>query len=446
MILTDLSICSNDDLPLARAALRRVADRLGLELHDRVGLVNAVTDGLRRILGQQVDASMSVAVSSTQPHRLEITLRPTSSGDCSPSLAPKIRLPVGRAAGVLPLRSERDDEADDIGMLTLTRELSRAASKAELIALQEEMQTFQLDLVEENERQDQELASALETLEEIEETLAGVVHELEETNRGFLALYRQMEEQAERLREVDALKDRFISFLSHEFRTPVSAITAISRLLLDRVDGELTDEQDKQVRLVSQAARDLAVIARDLLDLAHVQAGHLTVNATWFGVADLFSTLRGMMRPLTTKPDVRLVFEDVDPGLELCSDEVKVSQILRNFLTNALKFTERGTVTLRGYRGDDEGEAVFEVSDTGVGIAPENQTWIFQPFAQIDNDRRKLIRGTGLGLPLSRELAELLGGRVEVDSEVGKGSTFRLVLPLTAASVASSCTDDEEGP
>jgi CheY-like chemotaxis protein/two-component sensor histidine kinase len=182
------------------------------------------------------------------------------------------------------------------------------------------------------------------------------------------------------------------------------------------------------VGFIRRAAQDLSEMVNDLLDLAKVEAGKTEVHRAPIDVPKLLGTLRGLMRPLATSDAVRLVFEDPPPDLQvLHSDEAKVSQILRNFVSNALKFTEAGEVRIRVRR--EKGEAVLSVSDTGIGIAPGDQERIFQEFSQIESPLQRRVKGTGLGLALSRKLAELLGGRLDVESAPGRGSTFSLVLP-----------------
>jgi signal transduction histidine kinase len=145
-------------------------------------------------------------------------------------------------------------------------------------------------------------------------------------------------------------------------------------------------------------------------------------------MVDLFSALRGMFRPIVAANTVELVFEEPDHVVRLYTDHKKLSQILRNFVSNALKFTPKGSVRVSA-QNDDEGMVTFTVSDTGIGIAHEHQESLFNDFVQIDSAIQKRLRGTGLGLSLSRKLAELLGGRVGVESEVGKGSVFFVTVP-----------------
>ena len=253
--------------------------------------------------------------------------------------------------------------------------------------------------------------------------------ELDETNRGVVALYAELDTQAQQLQRATDLKSRFLSYMSHEFRTPISAVRSLSRLLLDRVDGPLTVEQEKQVRFIESTAEEFAEMVNDLLDLAKVEAGRVDISPAWFEMVDLFSALRGMFRPVLTNLDVTLVFEEPQQDSRLYTDDKMLSQILRNFISNALKFTVRGEVRVSAQEHSDR-TITFAVSDSGIGIDPQFHAAIFQDFAQVDSPIQKRLRGTGLGLSLSKQLAELLGGKVGLQSELGVGSTFSVTIPL----------------
>lgn len=253
--------------------------------------------------------------------------------------------------------------------------------------------------------------------------------ELEETNRGVLALYAELDAQAEQLRQATELKSRFLAYMSHEFRTPINSIRSITRLLLDRVDGPLTEEQEKQVHFIQDNAAEFADMVDDLLDLAKVEAGRVEISPAWFEMVDLFSALRGMFKPVLTNPAVNLVFEEPRGVPKLYTDDRKLSQILRNFISNALKFTPRGEVRVSA-RMESEGRVTFSVADTGIGIAPEHLRTLFEDFAQVRSPLQQRLRGTGLGLSLSKKLAELLGGSVDVQSEPGQGSVFTVTIPV----------------
>lgn len=293
---------------------------------------------------------------------------------------------------------------------------------------------------EELERQNRDLLQTLETvrvreseLQRRQQDLARLNVELEETNRGVLALYAELDEKAGALRRADEMKSRFLSHMSHEFRTPVNSILALTRLLLQRIDGELSTEQEKQVFYIRDAAQQLADIVNDLLDLAKVESGKTDLRFTEVDVNQFLGSTRALMRPLANNDAVSLVFEDMAPGFTFHTDESKLGQILRNLISNSLKFTQRGEVRVSAHASPGGDAVVFKVIDTGIGIAPEDQERIFQEFAQIENPIQKQVKGTGLGLPLSRRLAMLLGGTLTVQSGLGAGSTFTLTIPAHPA-------------
>jgi signal transduction histidine kinase len=261
------------------------------------------------------------------------------------------------------------------------------------------------------------------------EVVATLGTELNETNQGVVALYAELDDKAVQLREASDLKSRFLSYMSHEFRTPLGSIRSIARLLLDRFDGPLTPEQEKQVRFVQSSAAELTEMVNDLLDLAKVEAGRVTISPAWFEMVDLFSALRGMFKPILSSDSVSLVFEEPTGVPRIYTDDKKLSQILRNFISNALKFTQQGEVRVTaGLAGREH--VTFAVADTGIGIAREHLGAIFQDFVQVDSPIQKRLRGTGLGLSLSKKLAGILGGDVAVESEPGVGSRFSVTIPL----------------
>ena len=288
-------------------------------------------------------------------------------------------------------------------------------------------------------------AQLRDAIDRHQQTIAALEAELAETNSGVLALYAELDDRAEQLRQASDLKSRFLSYMSHEFRTPLGSITSLARILLDRTDGPLTDEQEKQVAFVRDSAAELTEMVNDLLDLAKVEAGRITISPAWFEMVDLFSALRGMFRPILVTDAVDLVFSAPANVPQLYTDHKKLSQILRNFISNALKFTPEGTVTVAATYDEASRMVTFSVSDTGIGIAPEYVETLFNDFVQIESPIQKRLRGTGLGLSLSKRLAELLGGRVDLQSELGRGSTFSVTLPLRLADATTAEAQQEEG-
>jgi signal transduction histidine kinase/CheY-like chemotaxis protein len=265
--------------------------------------------------------------------------------------------------------------------------------------------------------------------------LARLNAQLTDSGRGIAALYAELEEKSDSLRIVGEVRSRFVGNASHELRTPIASILGLAKLLLGRIDGDLTDEQEKQIDFIRKSAEVLRELVDDMLDLSKIEAGKLVLRPSTFEVEELFATLRGMLRPLAVNDRVRLVFEGGDGFPTLRSDEGKVSQVLRNFVSNALKFTEQGEVRVWACDNAD-GTITFSVSDTGVGIAPEHLERIFEEFVQVDNPLQARAKGTGLGLAVSRRIAELLEGRIVVRSTPGAGSTFSLTIPVSHSELA----------
>jgi signal transduction histidine kinase len=280
--------------------------------------------------------------------------------------------------------------------------------------------------------QTRQLAEQVEELKaslaQRDEELAALRLELDETNRGVVALYAELDDKAAALREVSDLKSRFLSYMSHEFRTPLGAIRSMAKLLLDRLDGPLTPEQEKQVNFIQSSALELTEMVNDLLDLAKIEAGRISISPAWFDMVDLFAALRGMFKPIVANKAVSLIFEEPHDLPPIYSDDKRLSQILRNFISNALKFTPRGEIRVTA-ESKTPGSVIFAVTDTGIGIAEDSLGDLFQDFVQVESPMQKYYRGTGLGLSLSRRLAELLGGSVGVTSALGRGSTFSVTIP-----------------
>jgi signal transduction histidine kinase len=252
--------------------------------------------------------------------------------------------------------------------------------------------------------------------------------ELAETNKGVVALYAELDQNALQLREAADLKSRFLSYMSHEFRTPLASITSVTDILIAHMDGPLTSEQERQLRFVQGSVRELTEMVDDLLDLAKVEAGRISISPEWFDMVDLFAALRGMFRPIVGSSTVSLIFEEPSELPRVYTDDKKLAQILRNFISNALKFTVEGEVRVSAQATHD-GMIEFAVTDTGIGIAQEHLPALFADFVQVDTRIQKRLRGTGLGLSLAKKFAELLRGRVAVHSEIGKGSRFSVLIP-----------------
>ena len=230
--------------------------------------------------------------------------------------------------------------------------------------------------------------------------------------------------------------------MSHELRTPLNSLLILAKLLTDNPDGNLNDRQVEFAQTIHSAGTDLLQLINDILDLSKVEAGKMDVHLADVAVAGIVEYVEATFRPLTAEKDLRFSVEiDHDVPRTLYSDQHRLQQVLRNLLSNAVKFTSSGQVTLAiRHAGDEQYTAApltaaehvvaFEVTDTGIGIAPEQLRTIFEAFQQADGTISRKFGGTGLGLSISREIARLIGGEIHVESVPGQGSTFTLYLPI----------------
>ena len=430
------------DVVSARQRARQIAGLLGFDAQDQVRIATAVSEIARNAYRYAGRGDVEFTLEGESAPQLFI-IRVTDRGPGIPNLPAildgRYQSATGMGMGILGARRLMDqcDIRSPVGRGTevvLKKLLPRTApcfGAREIARLAGVLASRAPSTpYEESQEQNRELIRALEELRERQDELMRVNRELEDTNRGVVALYAELDEKAEHLRRADEMKSRFLSNMSHEFRTPLNSIRALSRLLLDRVDGPINDEQEKQLTFIRKAAEDLTQLVDDLLDLAKIEAGKIEVRPTEFTARDLFSALRGMLRPLLVTESVQLRFDDVSGLPPLHTDEAKLSQILRNFISNALKFTERGEVRVFASYDAGAGTVTFGVADTGVGIAREDHERIFEEFSQIEGPLQGRVKGTGLGLPLCRKLATLLGGAIRLVSERGAGSTFSATIPV----------------
>lgn len=436
--LLSVAVAKEPDVVLARRRARQLATSLGFEPQDGTRLATAVSEIARNALLYAGGGKVEFHLMREEPRALLVRV-----GDKGPGishlhdvLTGRYKSNTGMGLGLIGTRRlmdgfEIDSRPDSGTTVSFWKYLPKTAPPLQpgtLAGLAERIVQEPRDDYGEMQRQNQELLAALEALQEKQEELTRLNRELEDTNRGVVALYAELDERAERLRQADQLKSRFLSHMSHEFRTPLNAIVGLTRLLLRRSDVAASADTTREIQYIQRSAEELTELVNDLLDLAKVQAGRLTVHESQFTVSGLFGTLRTMMRPLSTNDAVELIFEESDAP-PIISDENKLAQIIRNLVSNALKFTERGSVHVSAVHEPVQDMIRFAVVDTGIGIAPENFERIFDEFSQIDNPTQRRVKGTGLGLALCRRLAELLGGQVLVDSEPHVGSTFTVRLP-----------------
>ncbi len=233
------------------------------------------------------------------------------------------------------------------------------------------------------------------------------------------------------LEDVSRTKSEFVANMSHELRTPLNAVLGFTGTLLMRLPGPLTNDQDKQLRTIQSSARHLLSLINDLLDVEKIESGKMAVHLERVVLQSVIRDVFDTLQPQAAQKglEFRMSLPQVDIALD--TDRRALSQILLNLLNNAIKFTETGHVAVRLSRRRTGGFGTVEliVSDTGIGIAPERQTLLFQPFTQLDAGANRRFDGTGLGLYLSRRLAVMIGAELQCKSTYGKGSIFTLALP-----------------
>lgn len=436
--IASLDIKFENDVVLSRQKARTIAAALKFDLQDQTRFATAVSEIARNTFQYGGGGTAQFSIASEPEKMLVVTLTDKGKGigNLSQILNGKYVSPNGMGQGMIGAKRLMDyfhvETAPATGTTVVLgkkipsrlsridhEELKRAIASGERVGPYEELK-----------QQNKELLNAMQELRSRQEELAQLNRELDETNRGVVALYAELNERADFLQRASELKSHFLSNMSHEFRTPLNSVIGLSQILLDRLDGDLTAEQEKQVKFIRGSAEGLVELVNDLLDLAKVEAGKVSIHPSDFSVGSLFAALRGMLRPLLSQnSSVNLVFDEPIDIPEMYSDEAKISQILRNFISNALKFTDRGEVRVGVSRGHGD-TLVFSVADTGIGIAEEDQERIFQEWAQVEGKKQRTVKGSGLGLPLSRKFAQMLGGDVYVKSNPGEGSIFFASIPI----------------
>lgn len=443
MILASMQLGTEKDIVLTRQRGRQIARLLSFDAQEQVRIATAISEAVRETLTYCQSAEVQFRLDTVQ-NRFVIQLICSWRDSADDDAAGNFYSSAGMTAARRLIGPCEFIPGDNGIRVELQRPLPPGLQNIDDDALRELAESVSNvpseDFYQEFRNQNQELLAALNAMRDHQTELAKLNRELEETNRGVMALYAELEDNADSLRQAGEQKTRFYSGISHEFRTPINSILGLSRLLLNRVDGDLSVEQERQVKLIQACADNLLEWVNDLLDVARVDAGRMELRVESFYLGDLLAGLRGVMRPLAVNPAVVLEFEvplELQT-LELRTDEGKISQILRNLISNALKFTERGEVRVSVRTPGQSAEAIeFSVRDTGVGISPEHIQRIFDEFYQVDGPLQRRSKGTGLGLPLSRRLASLIGGSIRASSEPGRGSVFSLTIPRQFSSATT---------
>lgn len=423
---TELARAEIRDVPgvfAARQLGREAAAELGFNRQDQVRVAAAISEVGRDLVVQGQTAVIRFAADD---RALQITIThdgtpPRAGIDAASRLMDKLTTdgPVVRMTKTRP-----QDRAADL-----------AGARRRLAAM------FPISALDELRRNNEDLISALDDLQrqqeqlklanaELEETNRGVMalhkqlsDELEQTNRGVVALYAELDDKSERLREASEAKNRFWASVSHELRTPLTSIIGLARLLTES-GGNLQPEQRRQAGLIVSSAETLVTLVNDLLDVAKAESGRLQLEPAAVSLPALLNRVRAMLGPMTGDKPVQVIVEGHGMPDTVLTDEVSLTAIVRNLLSNGIRYTDRGSVRLAARASGDMVE--ITVTDTGIGIPPRLLEDVFEEFYQAPGVRRG---GTGLGLPYARRLAETLGGELTLASEPGTGTTATLRLP-----------------
>jgi diguanylate cyclase (GGDEF)-like protein len=298
-----------------------------------------------------------------------------------------------------------------------------------LSASQEKLRRWNEELKEEVAKRTADLEETMEELKVSKEELQDSLDELEANREELEKRNEDLASANVRLREMDRLKSEFLANMSHELRTPLTAVIGFSELLIDRVMGDLNEEQAGCVENVLTSGQHLLKLINDILDLSKIEAGKMEIHMEGFQLSAIVDFVRKIVSPLIEKKGQVLNVDVADGMPDIYADPGKIKQLLLNLVGNAIKFTpDGGRVGIRAEFKDNY--FVLSVSDTGIGIRPEDRERIFQEFQQAEGSTSREYGGTGLGLTLTKRLAEMHGGRIELESEVGRGSRFTVYLPL----------------
>jgi signal transduction histidine kinase len=249
-----------------------------------------------------------------------------------------------------------------------------------------------------------------------------------------LRLTEELLKRAEELKELDRLKNAFLANMSHELRTPLNSILGFTDVMLEELDGPLTEYMDNDLRLIQKNGQHLLHLINDVLDMAKIESGRMNLHPETFKIYGVLEEVCSITSSLASEKNISLfIEEDSEQDIEIYADDTRIRQVMINLINNAIKFTEKGKIAI-SLKHFDSARILITVKDTGTGIPPDKLEMIFHEFTQIDSSTTRKVGGTGLGLPISRRLVEMHGGRLWAESTgiEGDGSTFYVELPVEA--------------
>jgi signal transduction histidine kinase len=454
--LVTAHVTSEQGVFAVRRQGRAIAAALGLGGQDQIRTATALSEVCRRMLDACGEVTVTIGLdppdalgaARIRTSRSALALRVWATSTVDDTLVDDVRVTKG-----LMDRWEIDRAADQttVSMWRVIPEGPVGLRPADIDAIRADVARLRAGTpMEELAEHNRQLLATLEEVQrhrddllrlntELAETNRGVValytelsEELEATNRGVVALYAELDQRTTQARAASEAKTRFLGNVSHELRSPVTAIVGLTRLLRDPSSDPLTDDQARQLELIDSSAHSLLGLVNELLDLAKVESGRLEPRREPTDLQRIFTSLRGTSRAMPISAETTLVVDDPVNVPPLYTDPIMLTQVLRNLLTNGIKFTPSGTVRMTA-TDDGDGYISLAVEDTGIGIPSDERERVFEEFHQVRNPLQATTTGTGLGLPYARRLVELLGGTIDLASTPGVGSTFTVRLPIGAA-------------
>ncbi len=437
--LGDIYVRREADIIKVRDRVRRLARKMGFDSTTQIKITTAVSEVTRNIYEYAKQGAITLSLAERGPDLgLQIMARDDGPGIDETTLKSILRgsyqSTSGQGGGLAGTRKLMDEFDLQTGVgqgtrVTVVKWLPRAAA-AEVRMSVEDLRaglSDELDdsALEELQRQNRDLVNVLEELEEKRTELERVNAELEATNR-------ELNEANAKLRELSEMKEEFLALTTHDLRSPLTVISGVISFFTSGRLGELTPEQKNMVAMMERNAQSLIELVNDLLDASKLESGTMRLELASIDLRALIDEIKETMEPLSREKG--LTMEEHLPGdLPLIeADRAKLRRVLVNLVSNAIKFTSRGgRVSVRAERED--GVVRISVSDTGVGIAPEDVKRLFDKYEQARSRATRGEKGTGLGLYITKQLVELHGGQIEVQSEVGRGSTFSFTIAAARA-------------
>ena len=431
---------SEADIVRVRDRVRMVARELGFDNVTQIKLTTAVSELTRNIYEYARTGSITVSIVERDGQRgMEIIAEDSGPGiaNLDNVLSGQFQSNTGLGRGITGSRRLMDDFRIASAPGSGTRIEAVKWFDLEQRALRPVDQIRQLFFSASE-------SGAVEELQAQNKELVRVLGELTESRTELEQINRELQSANEKLKHVDEMKSRFISTIAHEVRTPLNAIIGLIQVLGRDKREPLMPRQRETVERLEKSATMLVTLVNDLLDLSRLQAGRMQIRVQTFSVAELTDSISNGLKQTATNKGVALSYEVAPDLREIISDPTKVAQVITNLTSNAIKFTPAGgSVMIRA--GRDAGQMWHvEVTDSGIGMEEEQVPLIFEEFRQVNIANPHHSGGTGLGLPITKRLVELLGGRIKVISSPGLGSTFTVIWPLDVRGyVADSLLRDE---